>query len=420
MLLTISVILFFVIIVIDVIHYGALYIFLKGIRRNEWTKPSGEFVPKTMVLLALRGVDPFLKRCLEGLLTQDYPNYAIRLIVDHPEDSALSVAKAIVETRGAKNVEFIIVDEHFETCTLKCNSLYHAVLSLDLSYEVVVILDADTNPHSGWLRQLVEPLSDPRFAAATGQRWYIPETSNPGSLIRYLWNAAAVIQLYFYRIAWGGSLALRRELFTEGNLLDIWKTAFTDDAAISESVKRLGSKIVFVPSLFMVNRETCTLQSFHRWVKRQLLCVKLHHPAWKAVAFQGILITLPLLVCSGLLVTGLMFWEKALIYWNLGTFVVYWGGVLGTLPMLERAIRKRLSQRGEQLQCWTLGNTIRILPLIPVTQIVYTSALIQLYFLRRVEWRGVEYEIGHGNQVRLIEYKPYNNHNPVKDNSHSI
>jgi cellulose synthase/poly-beta-1,6-N-acetylglucosamine synthase-like glycosyltransferase len=420
MLLTIAIILFFVIIVIDIVHYGALYLFLRGIRQNEWATPAREFVPKTMVLLALRGIDPFLKRCLEGLLTQDYPNYAVRLIVDHPEDPVLDVAKEIVETYQANNVEFIVVDEHFETCTLKCNSLYHAVASLDPSYEVVVILDADTNPHREWLRQLVEPLSDPHFAAATGQRWYIPDTLNPGSLVRYLWNAAAVVQLYLYRIAWGGSLALRRELFTEGHLLDSWKTAFTDDAAISESIKRIGSKIAFVPSLFMVNREICTLRSFHRWVKRQLLCAKLHHPAWNAVAFQGILITLPLLVCIALLVTGFLLWEKPLIYWNLGSLAIYWGGVFGTLPIMEQAIRKQLRQRGEPLKRWTIETTIRVLPMIFITQIVYISALIQLYFLRRVEWRGVEYEIGSGKQVRLIEYKPYKNHNIPQNNSHSI
>jgi cellulose synthase/poly-beta-1,6-N-acetylglucosamine synthase-like glycosyltransferase len=422
MLLTVSVILFFAILSIDIVHYGALYLFLKGIRRNEWSTPSGEFVPKTMVLLTLRGVDPFLERCLKCLLTQNYPNYAVRLIFDHPEDSALQVARDMVESCRADHVEFIIVDEHFETCTLKCNSLYHAVASLDPSYEVVVILDADTNPHPNWLRQLVEPLSDPNFAAATGQRWYIPDTPNPGSLVRYLWNAAAVVQLYLYRIAWGGSLALRRDLFTKGNLLDAWKTAFTDDAAISESVKRVGRKTAFVPSLFMVNRETCTLKSFHRWVKRQLLCAKLHHPAWNAVAFQGILITLPLLTCIGLLAAGFLFWEKSLICWNLGSLVVYWGGVFGTLPIMERAIRKQLRQRSEPLKQWTAGLTIRVLSLIPVTQIVYTSALIRLYFLRRAEWRGVEYKIGPGKQVRLIEYKPYKTLDPAENNSqtHSI
>ncbi|MDR0610101.1 MAG: glycosyltransferase family 2 protein [Planctomycetaceae bacterium] len=402
------------------VHYGALYLFLRGIRRNEWTTPSGDFVPKTMVLLALRGVDPFLKRCLEGLLTQNYPNYAVRLIFDHPEDSALQAAKDIVETCRADHVEFIVVDEHIETCTLKCNSLYHAAAALDPSYEVIVILDADTNPHPNWLRQLVEPLSDPRFAAATGQRWYIPVTPNPGSLIRYLWNAAAVVQLYLYRIAWGGSLALRRDLFTEGNLLNDWKTAFTDDAAISQSVQMIGGKTAFVPTLFMVNRETCSLRSFHRWVKRQLLCAKLHHPAWNAVAFQGTLITLPLLTCAGLLVTGLLFGDVSLIVWNLGSFAVYWGGVFGTLPIMENNIRQLLKQRGEPLQAWGIKRTFLTLLMIPITQIVYTSALIQLYFLRRVEWRGVDYEIGTKKQIRLVEYKPYKNDNLTENNFRSI
>ncbi|MDR1963019.1 MAG: hypothetical protein LBQ50_04515, partial [Planctomycetaceae bacterium] len=311
------------------------------------------------------------------------------------------------EAYDAKNVEWIIVDEYFETCTLKCNSLYRAVATLDPSYEVIVILDADTNPHSSWLRQLVEPLSDSRFAAATGQRWYIPVQSNSGSLVRYLWNAAAVVQLYLYRIAWGGSLALRRDLFSRGNLLDRWKTAFTDDAAIAESVRAVGGKTAFVPSLFMVNRETCTLSSFHRWVKRQLLCAKLHHPAWNAVAFQGILITFPLLICAGLLVTGLLFGKTEAVFWSLGAFAGYWGGVFGTLPIMEHAIRKQLRQRGELPERWTIGLVLRVLALIPVTQLVYTSALLRLYFLRRVEWRGVEYEIGPGKQVRLIKYKPY-------------
>jgi hypothetical protein len=44
--------------------------------------------------------------------------------------------------------------------------------------------------------------------------------------------------------------------------------------------------------------------------------------------------------------------------------------------------------------------------MVPVTQGVYTSALFWLHFLRRVEWRGIEYEV-RGKEIRLIEYKPY-------------
>jgi hypothetical protein len=182
----------------------------------------------------------------------------------------------------------------------------------------------------------------------------------------------------------------------------------------------IGGKTAFVPTLFMVNRETCTLHSFHRWVKRQLLCAKLHHPAWNAVAFQGILITLPLLACAGLFAAGLLYGNISLIVWNLGSFAAYWGGVFGTLPIMENNIRQLLKQRGEPVNAWGIKRTFLTLLMIPVTQIVYTSALVQLYFLRHVEWRGVEYEIGTKKQVRLIEYKPYKNDRLTENNSLSI
>lgn len=420
MLLKAAVVLFVVIVVVDLVHYAAFYLFLRGIRREEWTKPEGEYTPRTLVLLPLRGADPFLRRCIEGLLKQDYPDYAVRLIVDHPEDAALPVAREIVQKHGAQNVEFLVVGEYFETCTLKCNALVHAVESLDPSYEVVVVLDADTNPHPAWLRRLVEPLSDPRYPVATGHRWYIPDKTNPGSLIRYLWNAAAVVQLYLYRIAWGGSMALRRDLFDEGRLAERWKRAFADDVAVAEIVKALGGRTTFVPSLFLVNRETCSLPSFHRWVERQLLCAKLHHPAWHAVATQGLMITLPLLVGLALLIAGLVRGEYAVAAWSFGALAVYWVGVFGTLPIMERAVRAQLRRRGEILEPWTLGRALRALALIPATQFVYTSALLRLYFLRRVEWRGVEYEIGSGKSVRLIEYRPYRQNDGSSDETVSL
>jgi hypothetical protein len=410
-MLTAAVVLFILIVFINLVHYGALFAFLHGIKKAGQVHCANEkFTPKTMVCLALRGADPFLKRCITGLLTQDYPNYSVRIIVDSPEDSALPIVKEIIEsfspgTKGA-DVEIITVNEHYETCTLKVNSLIRTLQNLDNSYEVVAICDADTNPHSSWLRDLTAPFADPNVAAASGHRWYIPDEPNAASLVRYLWNAAAVVQLYLYRIAWGGTMAIRRNCFTQGNLLDHWKHAFTDDASLSEAVKSVGGTIVFVPSLFMVNRETTTFSSFHCWVKRQLLCAKLHHPAWNNVAVQGLLINVPLLAALVLLIAGLVCGHTAVALWSAASLAAYWLGVYGTLPLIEIPVRRLLKHRGEMLKPWGVKRTLLTLLMIPLTQIIYTSALIRLYFVKRVEWRGVEYDI-HGNKVHLAEYKPY-------------
>ena len=416
--------LFIVVAVIVIVHYIALAIFLTGIRRKTWAVPSEPFTPKTAVMLALRGADPFLHRCIEGLLRQDYPTdqYTVFLIVDHESDPALPVVTEVVNRLNAANVGIIVVHEHLTTCSLKCNSLVYAVERLDPTYEAVAILDADTRPHPSWLRELVEPLSDSRYAAASGHRWYLPPKTDVGSLVRYLWNAAAVVQLYLYKMAWGGALVLRRNVFHEGRLLETWKKSFSDDMSVATTVRAVNGQTAFVPSLFMTNRETCGLHSFHRWVKRQLLCAKLHHPAWHAIATQGLLITAPLLAVIVLFFASLFFGQWGAAVLCLCSFALYWGGVCGTLPLMERGIRRKLRERNEPLERFSIRQTIKIFCMIPLTQAVYTSALIGVYFLKTVEWRGIWYEIGRDKTVKLVEYIPYSEveNNPSPSEHESI
>jgi len=279
----------------------------------------------------------------------------------------------------------------------------------------VAILDADTNPHPGWLRDLVEPLYDSRYVAASGHRWYLPSEANAGSLVRYLWNAAAVVQLYLYNMVWGGSLVLRRNVFQEGKLLDIWKNVFSDDMNVASAVRAVNGLTAFVPSLFMANRETCGLHSFHRWVKRQLLCAKLYHPAWKAVAVQCLLITAPVVTLFALFCVSLCFGDFTAAVLCLCSLALYWGSMCGACPIMEQGVRQKLRERNEPLERWSCCQTIKIFCLIPLTQMVYTSALIGVYFVKTVEWRGVWYEIGSDKSVKLIQYIPYSeveNHPP--------
>jgi len=406
MFLTFTSFLFWIILITVAIHYIALFRFLHQLKRTEWKKPDGDYYPKTMVLFPLRGADPSLSRSLEKVLTQDYPNYRVRFILDSSEDSALTLVESAIAQWGNQRAEIKIMEEHFSTCSLKCCALYHGIIDLDSSFEAVVILDADTNPPRTWLKRLVEPLSDPHFPVATGLRWYIPDKTNPGSLVRYLWNAAAIFQQELYRIPWGGSLALRREFLVESGLLEQWKYSLTDDTPTPSFVQQSKGNVAVVPSLFLVNREHCDLRSFHRWVKRQMLMAKLYHPAWGMVLGQAVLITLPLLLLAGTFVAGLIQGDTQTVFWSLISFVFYWAGVFGTLPMLDNAIRRIVQRHGEPVEKWPLYRTMMTFAMIPVTQGVYVSALFWLHFLRRVEWRGIDYEVT-GKQVRMIEYKPY-------------
>jgi cellulose synthase/poly-beta-1,6-N-acetylglucosamine synthase-like glycosyltransferase len=317
------------------------------------------------------------------------------------------LTESAIKQWGGQHAEIKIMEAPFSTCSLKNSALYYGVTGLDPSFEAVVIVDADTNPSKDWLKQLVEPLADPRFPAATGLRWYVPDKTNAGSLVRYLWNAAAIVQQNLYRIPWGGSLALRRDLFTKSNLLERWKNALSTDTLVKSAVKQAGGSVAVVPSLFLVNRETCGLRSFHRWVQRQLLVCKLYHSAWGAVLGQAVLITLPLLLLAGTFFAGAVLRDGQVALWSLISFLLYWAGVFGTLPFMERAIRRIVRQHGEVVERWTFRRTLLTFAMIPLTQLTYVSALFWLHFFREVDWRGIRYEIRKDKTVRMIEYVPY-------------
>jgi len=405
--------LFIFVLVIVLIHWVALGLFLYSIRHKEWCEPKNVYRPKVAVILALRGDDPFLRRCLEGLLSQDYSPYAVRIVVDHPNDPALqTVQEVLVEHTahsfaGTKDVELLIASRHRDTCALKCNSLLEAVERLDVDAEVVVTLDADTNPYSTWLAELVEPLSDDRFAVASGMRWYFPPKRNAGTLVRHLWNAAAFVQMFFYKIPWGGSLAIRWELFSQHNLAERWEHALTDDVSLFSIAKRSGKRIAYVPTVLMANHETCRLSPFFYWVRRQMLYAKLYHPSWFAVLGQCLLISVPQIVLVALMIGTAAMGKWHEFFLLTGTFAFYWLAVLGTLYPMESAIRRLMRRTNTVPERPSWGMIVAMIVAVPLTQMVYTAAVVSLFWLKKVEWRGVWYEIGKDKMVKLIEYIPY-------------
>ena len=56
--------------------------FVRTLRNFAVPLISDEKAPRAVVMLCLRGTDPFLRKCLFGLLNQDYPAYQVRIVID--------------------------------------------------------------------------------------------------------------------------------------------------------------------------------------------------------------------------------------------------------------------------------------------------------------------------------------------------
>ena len=180
--------------------------------------------PHAAAVLCVRGHDPLLAACLEGLFQQDYPRYDVWVVVDSPHDPAWPLVHEIAQRMGATHVRIRALTQRLDTCSRKISGMLQAFSELQASHEIVAPVDSDTVPHRDWPARTAEPLTHPGVGVAAGNRWYMPDRPTLGALVRYLFNAAAVVQMYWYGIAWGGSLAVKTELLREADLREQLET----------------------------------------------------------------------------------------------------------------------------------------------------------------------------------------------------
>jgi len=381
--------------------------FVWVLRRCRYSHLPDRACPKVAVVLCVRGKDPFLTDCLEALLHQDYPNYDARVIVDHADDPALGVVQEWFEASNAPNVRWELLQDRRDTCSLKCSSLVQAARQLDSSYEAIALLDADTVPHSSWLRELIAPLLDERCGASTGNRWYMPAAPSVGATARYFWNVFAIVQMYWLRIAWGGSLAVKMDVVRKSDLLRSWSEAFCEDTMLYSVLRKQALRLAFVPSLTMINREDCGLGNYYRWVRRQLLTARLYHPLWNAVVFHGLLSTILPLFLIALFTAAVVTENRQITAWVIAAALLYVVVLSLLLWPLEASVRRFVAQRGEPTAWMSWQFFVSCVSAIPLLQILYPMALASALLSRRVEWRGVEYQIDGPWRIRLVEYRPY-------------
>ncbi|WP_278561183.1 glycosyltransferase [Fischerella thermalis] len=381
--------------------------FLWTLKTHHKNSLPDEQLPKTAVILCLRGSDPFLPNCLESLLQQNYPRYDLKIIIDNREDPAWKIASETIAALGATNVQISPLSIRRYNCSLKCSSIVQAVSELDESYKVVALVDADAVVHPSWLRELVSPLADPTVGATTGNRWYLPTGKYWGSLVRYFWNSSAVVQMSLYRIPWGGSLALKTDVIYETELLERWARSYADDTIIPKVLANYGFQLKFVPSLLILNCEECNLPRLFDWMKRQMLSSRLYHPQWWAViadALQTVLLPNLLLVLS-IAALWTQQWDTAtLAFASYGSYIV---ALLLLAIALEIGAKPIIQHNAKVKTKLSPATIIRMLFGIPLTHWFYGLALLLSFWMPKVTWRGVTYQIKGPWHIRLIQYRPY-------------
>ena len=369
---------------------------LAYVRRRLKTDP-GFYAPRTAVICPCRGVEPGLERNLASLCEFDHQNYEIFLALASESDHAYSIVKLVAASSRVK-VNIVIAGKP-ENCSEKVNNLRVAVEQLSEEFEVLVFTDSDGRPGRSWLHRLVAPLSDSRIGATTTMRWFIPNQDDLPTALLAAWNAAVVTMLgdHAKNFCWGGGTAIRRALFEEMGMLDVWQHSFSDDYSLTMMIERTARQIVFLPECLTPSYVETDFAGLLEFTTRQVRITRVYRPQMWVTALAT-----HFLYCFTLLLGFLLAFEL-----TLASRPAFHVTTLLVLTMLLAAIRGALRVVGVTEALPSLRSLVMsqawIYILLPaMVPFLYLLNFFASLFGRRLKWRGIEYELISRDQTRVV------------------
>ena len=361
----------------------------------------------TWIVISVRGADPTLADAVRSLLSQDYRDYKLCVVVDNENDPANSILQSIT---NEPRLLIRHLQSPLSTCTLKCSAIAEGVehvMSIDPDVRYFVMVDADSNPPSSMMATLIGALhADQEIGLASGNQWFEPQApANVGSIVRSMWYAGAFFFSMLFQNPWAGAYAMRASDIRNTGLIDVWRKSAVDDGPLKHLLAEHGLGCQSLPSMVMVNREPCTLGFVTRWMTRILTWSRIHEPAFWLTAFQmSFASSLIVAIFSTL---GWSIWSgNAAMIWSTSIAIVV-SGILSVLAWTT--IRRSVIETSDSavgLKPIGVPRFIGALLVVAVAQAVYAIACVRAIICKKLSWRGVTYLVS-GKTVVLEEYKPY-------------
>jgi len=371
-------------------------LWLAYVRSRLRTDP-GFYAPRTAVLCPCRGMEPGLERNLVSLCEFSHQNFEVFFILASENDSAYSLVKRVAASSRVK--ANVVITGKPTTSSEKVNNLLVCIEQLPPDFEVLVFTDSDGRPGKTWLHHIVAPLADSRIGATTTMRWFIPNNNAFPNALLAAWNASVVTMLggHAKNFCWGGGTAIRRDIFEQMGMLEVWQNAFSDDYSLTIAIERTGRQIVFLPECITPSYVQTDFPNLLEFTNRQIKITRIYRPKMWATAFAT-----HFLFCFTLLL-GLFVALNLAIESRPSSQVI----TLFVLPLLLAAFRGALrvigvtealpSVRAEIMaQSWIY---ILVNLVVPFLYLINFSASL---FGRRIIWRGIRYEIISPNQTRVL------------------
>jgi cellulose synthase/poly-beta-1,6-N-acetylglucosamine synthase-like glycosyltransferase len=263
------------------------YTLVKYKKKRSWHKL------RTVLIVPCKGLDSAFQKNITSLFNQDYENYLLWFVVAEKSDPAYDqlckLKNQLSQNSKVQEVKIFLAgkvgdgqkqsadNEQLTTryaCSQKIHNLLYCYERIGDDIDALAFADSDICVRTDWLSHLVW------IGVTSGYRWFIPRRNNLASLALSVMNAkvAQLLGNTRFNQAWGGSMAIRVEVFREIGLDKIWPKTISDDLSLSHAVKKAGKKVEFIPACLVASYESTTWPKLFEFAHRQFLITRVTAP----------------------------------------------------------------------------------------------------------------------------------------------
>jgi cellulose synthase/poly-beta-1,6-N-acetylglucosamine synthase-like glycosyltransferase len=346
-----------------------------------------------------KGLDLDFEANLHALFRQDYDNYEIIFIVENTDDPAYpAIRRALAEYPWVP--ARVIAAGRATDSGQKVHNLRVATEHLSQRIKYLAFVDSDARPRPEWLRTLVSRLERPGLGAVTGYRWFTPARPTVANALVYSMNCDVISLLTrsSHHLIWGGSWALRREVFDALDLRNAWKGTLSDDLVASRLMRQSRLEVRFEPACVVASPLDVSLGEALAFIRRQYLVARLYTFDWWLFSLLGATFSnaiwlgnLGVLIC-GLLTGSPSPWIPIAVSAVLYLVTVYRGSVRQDLVKTYFPHWERASRRIRSFDIW--AN--------PLVELAHWVGVASAAIGRYVNWRGIRYYVIPGGQLQKI------------------
>lgn len=365
---------------------------------RPWLRP-----PKTLVCVPCKGLDLELADNLRCVLSQNYPNYQVRFVVENATDPACDAIRKLMASANMQ-CELIVAG----ACTdsgQKVHNLLAATANLPEDVEVLAFFDSDARPAPHALGRLVDRVyRSPRLQVATGYRWFVPRRANLASLALASANAslAGLMSQRGLNLVWGGTWAISRTVFEKTALTEAWRGTLSDDLVASRVMRWAGVKLAFEPGCMVASPVDVNWREGLTFLRRQFLIGRCYSPVWYWCAIPLLILQFAV-TFGGLLLGGYWFTQQVSDWYvpltvsgalyGLASLRAHWRQAIWCAQLDDASKEMRAAARFDR---WAS----------PMTAFIAVVAMLASAIGNKIVWRGIHYHIGAAGRVTLLGRVP--------------